>query len=144
MADQDDRLTAFGEPAGLEVHLRDERARRVEDREVAPLGVRVDLGRDAVRRQDHHGALRHLGLLVDEDRPLGLEVANDVEVVDDLLADVYGLTVGLEGPLDRLDGALDAGAVAARGRQQDLGGHDPIVPALAGLTPGHRFVGPYC
>ena len=63
---------------------------------------------------DDRRASRHLGLLVDEDRAARLEVANDVDVVDDLLAHVHGRAVVLERELDRLDGALDSGAVAAR------------------------------
>ena len=69
---------------------------------------------DAVRRVDDRRARRHLGLLVDEDRAARLEIADDVDVVDDLLADVDRRAVVLERLLDRLDGALDPGAVAAR------------------------------
>jgi hypothetical protein len=65
-------------------------------------------------------ALRHLGLLVDEDGAARLEVADDVEVVDDLLADVDRRPVEVERLLDRLDRALDAGAVAAGSRQEHL------------------------
>ena len=71
-------------------------------------------GRDAVGRVDDGRASRNLGLLLDEDRAARLEIADDVDVVDDLLADVDGRAVVLERELDRLDGALDAGAVAAR------------------------------
>ena len=74
--------------------------------------------RDAVRRVDDRRALGHVALVLDEDRASRLEVADDVDVVDDLLADVHRRAVVLERPLDRLDGALDAGAVAARGGQQ--------------------------
>ena len=64
--------------------------------------------RDAVRREDDRLALRHLVLVVDEDRAARLEVAHDVEVVDDLLAHVDGRPVQLERALDRLDRPLDA------------------------------------
>ncbi len=49
-------------------------------------------------------------------------------VVDDLLAHVDGRAVQVEGALDGLDGAVDAGAVAARGGEQELfggGRHQP-------------------
>ena len=69
--------------------------------------------RDAVRRVDDRGAGGNLGLLVDEDRAARLEIADDVDVVDDLLAHVDRCAVVLERLLDRLDGALDPGAVAA-------------------------------
>ena len=68
---------------------------------------------DAVRRVDDGRAGGHLRLLVDEDRAARLEIADDVDVVDDLLADVDRRAVVLERLLDRLDGALDTGAVAA-------------------------------
>jgi hypothetical protein len=82
-----------------------------------------------VGRQDRHGPFGHLGHLVDEDRTLRLEVAHDVEVVDDLLAHVDGRAVLRERALDRLDGALDAGAVATRCGEQD-GSHAPMVAML--------------
>ena len=69
---------------------------------------------DAVRGVDDRGAGGNLGLLVDEDRPARLEIADDVDVVDDLLAHVDRRAVVLERLLDRLDGALDPGAIAAR------------------------------
>ena len=65
----------------------------------------------------------NLGLLLDEDRPAGLEIADDVDVVDDLLAHVDGRAVVLERTLDRLDGALDAGAVPARRGEEDAFNH---------------------
>ena len=67
--------------------------------------------------------------LVDEDRAAGGELLHDVLVVDDLLAHVDRRAVQLERALDGLDGAVDAGAVAARGGEQQLlgsGGHGPL------------------
>ena len=75
--------------------------------------------RDAVRREDDRGALGRLVLALHEDRPASLEIANDVLVVDDLVPDVDRLVVVLEGELDGLDGALHAGAKAARRREQN-------------------------
>ena len=74
----------------------------------------MDAGCDTVGGVDDGGAGRGVCLLVDEDRAARLEVADDVDVVDDLLADVDRRAVVLERHLDRLDGALDPGAVAAR------------------------------
>jgi hypothetical protein len=70
-------------------------------------------------REDDHLPFRDLGLLIDEDRSPLLQLADDVLVVNDLLADVDGLAVELESALDRLHGAIDAGAVAARRREED-------------------------
>ena len=58
--------------------------------------------------------------LVDEDRAALAQVLDDVLVVHDLLAHVDRRAVQLERALDGLDGAVDAGAVAARGREQEL------------------------
>ncbi len=80
-------------------------------------------GRHTVRRVDHGRALRNLRLLVDEDRAAGLEVADDVDVVDDLLAHVHRCAVVLEGLLDRVDGALDPCAVAARRCEENAFDH---------------------
>ena len=101
--------------------LGHERAGRVEHREPTGLGVRVDVRRHAVRRQHHHGPLGDLGLLVDEHGPLGLQVPDDVQVVDDLLAHVHGGSVLGERLLDGLDRTVDAGAVAPRCRSTFLG-----------------------
>ena len=88
-------------------------------RRLARGGVLVHRRGDAVGGEDDHLALRHLGLLLDEDRaPLG-ELLDDVLVVDDLLADVDGRAVEVERALDRLDGAVDPRAVAARRGEQD-------------------------
>ena len=74
-------------------------------------------------RVDDRRALGRLFLGVDEDRAARLEVADDVDVVDDLLADVHGRAVVLERELDRLDGALDPGAVAAGRSEEDALDH---------------------
>ena len=113
VADQDDRVAVRGVAPRLHVHLRHERAGRV-DHVVAALGRRGVHGRrDAVRGVDDRRAGRRLRLGLDEDRAARLEVADDVDVVDDLLAHVDRRAVVLERELDRLDRALDAGAVAA-------------------------------
>lgn len=80
-------------------------------------------GCDAVRRVHDGRALGHFGLLVDEYGAPCLEIAHDVDVVNDLLADVDGGAVVIEGLLDRLDGALDPRAVAARRCQEDSFDH---------------------
>ena len=94
----------------------------------------MDARGDAVRGVDDRRALRNLGLLLDEDRAACLEVAHDVDVVDDLLSHVDRCAVVLERLLDRLDGALDAGAVAARRREQHALHHgDRVLAALGGV-----------
>ena len=57
--------------------------------------------------------------LLDEDRAAPRQLGHDVAVVDDLLAHVDRRAGNVERPLDGLDGAVDAGAVAARGGEQE-------------------------
>ena len=94
----------------------------------AALRVGVDRRGRAVGRQDDDRSLGHLVELVDEDGALVLQAAHHVEVVDDLLADVDGALVLLEGSLDRVDGAFDTGAIATRSCQEDRT-HASIVPS---------------
>ena len=86
----------------------------------------MDGRRHAVRRVDDRRPGGDVALVLDEDRPARLEIADDVDVVDDLLAHVHGCAVVLERLLHRLDGALDARAVAAWRREKDaLDAHEP-------------------
>ena len=87
--------------------------------------------RDAVGGEDDGGAVGHFRLLVDEDGAASLEIADDVDVVDDLLPHVDRRPVVLERELDRLDGALDPRAVAAGRREQDPLHHGiSVAPAI--------------
>ena len=119
VADQQDVEVVLGEAPRLVVHLRDQRAGRVDGLEVALLGLAVHLGRDAVGREDHGLPGRHLVELLDEDRAARLEVGDDVLVVHDLLAHVDRGAVQVQRLLDGHHGPVDAGAVAARRRQED-------------------------
>ena len=126
VADQDDRVALGGELLGLHVHLRDERAGGVDRLQPARSAFACTARRDAVGGEDDRLALGHLGLLLHEDRAALAELLDHVLVVHDLLADVDRRAVQLERALDGLHGAVDAGAVAARGGQQQLfggGGH---------------------
>ncbi len=123
--DQHDGVPGLRVASGLHVDLGDERTGRVDHVVPEARGVRMHAGGDAVRRVDDRGAFRDLGLLLHEDRPSGLEIAHDVDVVDDLLADVDRRAVVLERTLHRLDGALDPGAVAAGRGEEDTLDHRP-------------------
>ena len=92
-------------------------------------------GDDAVGGEDDDRALRHLGLLLDEDRPARGQLLDHVLVVDDLLADVDGGAVELQRALDRLHGAVDAGAVAAGGGEEDLAS-GPAIAVLGHVPKG--------
>ena len=123
VADEDDGVALGGVALGLHVHLGHERAGRVDRPEAAGLGVRVHGRCDAVGREHHRLPLRHLGLLVDEDRAALLEVADDVDVVDDLLADVDRRPVEVERALHGLDRPLDARAIASRRSEENFLDH---------------------
>ena len=125
-------------------------------RRAAVARLRVHRGRDAVGGEHQQRALGHLVGLVDEDRAALLERLDDVPVVDDLLAHVDRRAVLLQGLLDRLDGAVDARAVAAGLGQQDAfagriaaaghdlrSGHGPRVRAASG-TPATTSPDPGC
>ena len=119
VADHHDRVAVGGEAARRDVDLGHQRAGGVDRAQAARGGVLVHRRGDAVGGEDDHLALRHLGLLLDEDRAALGQLLDHVLVVDDLLAHVDGGAVELERALDRLHGAVDAGAVAARGGEQD-------------------------
>ena len=140
VADEQDLEVVAGEAHGLAVHLGHERAGRV-DRLQTAIGCRVhDRRRDAVRAEDDVRALGHLVDLVDEDRARRLELGHDVDVVHDLLAHVDRRAVVLERLLDGDDGAVDAGAVAARGGEQHplvSGDGDILEPAAHARDSGH-------
>ena len=113
VADQDDRVAVGGEPHGLRVHLRDQRAGGVDHAKAALRAVAVHVGRDAVRGEHDDAAAGHVELAVDEHGAAVGQVAHDVAVVHDLLAHVDRRAEVVERALDRIDRPVDAGAVAA-------------------------------
>ena len=138
VADEQDVEVVVGEAHGLAVDLGHQRAGGVDRLQAAHPCLRVDDGGHSVRGEDDGGALGHLVGLVDEDRTALLQGVDDVLVVHDLLADVDRRAVELQGLLDGHHGPVDAGAVAARRREEDLLvgrlvgwlAHAPIVRAL--------------
>ena len=80
-------------------------------------------------RQHDDRAFGDLGLLLDEHGTLRFEIEDDVQVVDDLLANVDRRTVFGECALDGIDGAIDAGAVSTGGSQENLSAHPLMVAA---------------
>ena len=95
-------------------------------------------------REDDRLALRHLRLLLDEDRSALLELLDDVLVVDDLLAHVDGAVVQVERLLDGFHGSVDARAVAARSGEQDLlgtRGHRQSLASGNGVSGAQPYTG---
>jgi len=130
VADQQDVVVVGREPARLVVHLGDQRAGGVDGPELPPGRLLVHDRCHPVRREHDRRAFGHLVVLLDEDRAAVLQRLHHVLVVHDLLADVDGCSVGVQCLLNRDDGAVDPGAVAARGGEQDTlsgRGHGSIV-----------------
>ena len=73
-----------------------------------------------MRGEDHRGALRHLVQLLDEHRAERAQPIDDVPVVHDFVPHVDRRAEQLERALDDVDGAIDAGAEAARIGEQHL------------------------
>lgn len=113
MADQDQHAAAGGILPSLDVDLGHQRAGRVEHAQRARPRIGFDLARHAVGAEDRYRLRRHLVELVDEDGALGAQAVDHGFVVDNFVSHIHGRTVPLEGALDDLDGADDAGAKAA-------------------------------
>ena len=123
VADERDEMTAVRVASRLRVHLRDERAHRVDDAQPAPFALLAHSRRDSVRGEHADLAGRHLVLRVDEHRAHSLQPADDVVVVDDVVAHVDRRAVLGEQPLDDLDRAVDACAEGTRRGQEDAATH---------------------
>jgi hypothetical protein len=75
MPDQEDVEAVRAEASGLAMHLGDERARRIDDAEVADPCLLLHDGRHAVGAEDHDAALGDLVELLDEYGSRGSEPA---------------------------------------------------------------------
>jgi hypothetical protein len=71
-----------------------------------------------VRREHDGRALGHLRECVDEHCASCPKILDNVRVVDDLLADVDGISIERKSALDRLDRPFDSRAVASRGGEE--------------------------
>ena len=77
-----------------------------------------------MRGKNDRPVVRHLVQLRNEDRTHVLETIDDVAVVDDFVTHVDGSTEPLERELYDLDGAIDAGAEAARRSDEQSEGRE--------------------
>src|SRR5690606_6940381 len=116
---QGDVVVRLGEADRCLVDLGDQRAGGVDGGEAAALGLLVDDGRHTVGGEHHDVARRDLLRLFDEDGALLLKGLHDVLVVHDLVPDVDGGPVLLEGLLDGDQGAVHTRAVTTGGGEQD-------------------------
>jgi len=107
---------------GLAVHLGNQRAGGVEIQQPPPPRLVGHRFGHAMRREHHVPVIRHGVQLVDEHRPLGFQLLHHGAVVHDFMADIDRRAVAAQGFLHHADGAVHAGAEAARRGQQDAEG----------------------
>ncbi len=133
MADQHDLAATLVVDLGLAVNLGDQRTGGVEGEEIALLRLGRNRLRHPVSGEDHGGAgFGDLVELLDEYRSLGLEALDHVAVVHDLVAHIDRCAITRESLLDRIDGAHDPRAEAARRAQQHF---------QRGFAPAFRHIG---
>jgi hypothetical protein len=120
VTDHDDFLALVAHARHFHVDLGHQRAGGVENAQAAALGLFAHGERDAMSREDHGVSGGNLFEFVDEDRSLVAQVVHHELVVHDLVAHVDRRAIALQGALDDLDRALDAGAEATRIGEQDL------------------------
>jgi len=118
VADEDQRITFFGELNCFDVDLGDEGARSVDDAKAAVFAGLADFGGNAVGAVDDALAGGDFVHGVDENGAFALELLYHEAVVDDLFTDIDGRAEGLKGDSNDIDGADHAGAEAA-GLQQE-------------------------
>ena len=114
MPDQDDLAALIGVALALDMHLGDQRAGRVDDRQAARGGAFLDRAGDTMGAEDRDAARRHLVDLVDKMRPFAAQPLDDVPVMDDLMAHIDRRPVFFERALDDLDRPFDPGAKSSR------------------------------
>ena len=122
MPDQEDFAAALEMDRGLAVHLRDQRAGRVQREEIAGPGVGRNRFRNPVGRKHHRcvGIVGDFGEFLDENRALGLQAVDHIAVMHDFVADIDRGAVDRERPLDGVDGPHHPGAEAPGRTKHDF------------------------
>jgi hypothetical protein len=122
--------TARAHLLDLDVDLRHERARGVENAQTRALRLGAHALRDTDARRTRRCFRRDLVELLDEHRALALRIVDDELVVHDLVPDVDRRAVARERLLDDRDRAIDSGAEATRVASRTLH-HAPFVASAA-------------
>jgi methionine-rich copper-binding protein CopC len=104
----------------LRMDLGHQRARRVENLEIARVRLVFHRLRHAVGTEDRHRPGRHFRKVLDEARALGAQPFDNMPVVYDLVANVHRRAELLERALDNVDRTYDARAKAAGLRKDHL------------------------
>jgi hypothetical protein len=138
VTDEQDVVVVGGEPSGLDVDLRHQRAGGVDRLERTPLRLLVDDRATPCAENTTVAPSGTSSVSSTKIAPALLEGLDDVAVVHDLLADVDRRAVQLQRLLDRHDGPVHTGAVATRRGEQDTAevrrgswGHAPMVGAAS-------------
>src|SRR5690606_27671421 len=104
----------------LHVHLRHERASRIEHLEAATTSLFLHRARDTVRAEHDCRIVRHLVEFVDEHRTKPPQPIHHVSVVHDLVAHVDRRTEELERAFDDVDRSIDTGTETSGIRKKNL------------------------
>src|SRR3546814_6021866 len=127
MADQD-HFTAFSRiELDLDMDLGDQRAGRIEDRQLALARLLTHRLRNAVRRENASRTFRHFIDFLDEHRALGAQTLDDETVMHDFMTHIDRRTQHFERTLDDLDCPIDSSPKAARMGKQNIT-QDPAFP----------------
>jgi hypothetical protein len=113
-----DPIALAGSHLDLVVDLGHQRAHTVDDVGALGPGGSDDLRGRTVRGEHDRRAVGHVGDVVDEHHPEGLEPVDDDLVVDDLVVAVDRRVERAHHPREGLDRHLDAGAEAPGGGEQ--------------------------
>jgi hypothetical protein len=108
MTHKDDVVVLSQIPPGLVMDLCHERACGIDHSQIVSFGCgSAYCGRYPVRGQDDGGSVGYLFELGHEYGTLGFEVVHDMDVVNDLPADVDRSAEPLQCALDNFDGAFN-------------------------------------
>ena len=118
VADQHQRIALLGKLHRLDVHLRHQRAGRVNHLQAAPLAALAHRRRNPVRGVNHALSVGHIVDLMNEDRAFFRQLIHDIAVMHNLAAHVNRRAKGLQSDFHDVDRAHHARAEAARLQQQ--------------------------
>ena len=116
MADQDDFLTLFKLPFGLDVDFGHQRAGGVEEVQIALLSFGRNRFRHAMGGENDGPVIWAIVQLVDKDCAHALEPLHDPAIVDDLMPDINRCAIFFYSLFNYLNGAIHASAKAAGAR----------------------------
>src|ERR1700737_2374743 len=96
------------------MHLRDERAGRVDDLQLALLRLDPNARRNAMGAENQNGADRNLADRFNENCAASPQLIDNITVVDNLMVNIYRLSISLEGQFHDVDRPDHTRAEASR------------------------------